>query len=131
MVGILWMWSTQFAKVGYSRFKPNLQFFRNQFRKQCYDPICFDTFEDHSDCILEDSPPFFSVDEIEALRNDLANMLLQPALDDLDQLNLEDDQEDVADNNETMDNEIQNEDNRAPYLSDEKRNVDFEITHWA
>ncbi|KAL4373228.1 hypothetical protein AHAS_Ahas05G0060800 [Arachis hypogaea] len=53
-------------------------------RKQSYDPICLDAFEDHSEWIIEDSPPFLTPKEVDALRNDLVNMSLQSALDDLD-----------------------------------------------
>ncbi|XLU24295.1 hypothetical protein S245_060361, partial [Arachis hypogaea] len=56
---------------------------RNLMRKQSYDPICLDTFNEHSDWILEDSPPFLTPEEVDALRNDLANMSIQPTLDDL------------------------------------------------
>ncbi|KAL4287829.1 hypothetical protein AHAS_Ahas19G0225300 [Arachis hypogaea] len=59
---------------------------RNQMRNQVYDPICLDAFEDHSEWILEDSPPFLTPEEIDALRNDLANMSLQSPLDDLGML---------------------------------------------
>ena len=55
-------------------------------RKQSYDPICLDAFEDHSEWIMEDSPPFLTPEEVDALRNDLANMSLQSALDDLGML---------------------------------------------
>ena len=52
-------------------------------RHQGYDPICFEAFEDHSDWVLEESPPFLNIDEVEALRGDLANISIQPALDDI------------------------------------------------
>ncbi|KAL4338190.1 hypothetical protein AHAS_Ahas12G0185400 [Arachis hypogaea] len=55
-------------------------------RKQVYDSICLDAFEDHSESILEDSPPFLTLEEVDALRNDLANMSLQSPLDDLGML---------------------------------------------
>ena len=55
-------------------------------RKQSYDPICLDAFEDHSEWIMEDSPPFLTPEEVDALRNDLVNMSLQSALDDLGML---------------------------------------------
>ncbi|XP_057734634.1 uncharacterized protein LOC130950101 [Arachis stenosperma] len=104
---------------------------RNQMRNQVYDPICLDAFEDHSEWILEDSPPFLTPEEIDALRNDLANMSLQSPLDDLDQLDLKDDREDDGANN-SVENENQNETNQdeAPHLSDEEQLADFEITPW-
>ncbi|KAL4374132.1 hypothetical protein AHAS_Ahas05G0151200 [Arachis hypogaea] len=104
---------------------------RNQMRNQVYDPICLDAFEDHSEWILEDSPPFLTPEEIDALRNDLANMSLQSPLDDLDQLDLEDDREDDGANN-SVENANQNETNQdvAPHLSDEEQLADFEITPW-
>ncbi|XP_019418493.1 PREDICTED: uncharacterized protein LOC109329267 [Lupinus angustifolius] len=64
---------------------------RSHLRHQNYDPINLETFEDHSHFILEESPPFLTVEEIEALRNDLANISIQPSFDESDQLNLEDD----------------------------------------
>ncbi|XP_025652305.1 uncharacterized protein [Arachis hypogaea] len=104
---------------------------RNQMRNQVYDPICLDAFEDHSEWILEDSPPFLTPEEIDALRNDLANMSLQSPLDDLDQLDLEDDRDEDGANN-SVKNANQNETNQdvAPHLSDEEQLADFEITPW-
>ncbi|KAL4365561.1 hypothetical protein AHAS_Ahas07G0118400 [Arachis hypogaea] len=75
---------------------------RNLMRKQSYDPICLDTFDDHLDWILEDSPPFLTPEEVDALQNDLANMSIQPTLDDLDHLNLEDDQDNDGPSNNAM-----------------------------
>ncbi|RYR62792.1 hypothetical protein Ahy_A04g020544 [Arachis hypogaea] len=100
-------------------------------RKQVYDPICLDTFEDHLEWIIEDSPPFLTLEEVDALRNDLSNMYLQSPLDDLDQLDLEDDWDDDGANN-FVKNANQNETNQdvAPILSDEKQLPDFEITPW-
>ncbi|KAL4276705.1 hypothetical protein AHAS_Ahas20G0233900 [Arachis hypogaea] len=104
---------------------------RNQMRNQVYDPICLDAFEDHSEWILEDSPQFLTPEEIDALRNDLANMSLQSPLDDLDQLDLEDDRDEDGANN-SVENANQNETNQdvAPHLSDEEQLADFEITPW-
>ncbi|XP_015950221.1 uncharacterized protein LOC107475100 [Arachis duranensis] len=105
---------------------------RNRMRKQSYDPICLDAFEDHSEWIMEDSPPFLTPEEVDALRNDLTNMSLQSALDDLDELNLEDDRDDGEANNTSVENANQNETNQdvAPDLSDEERFPDFEVTPW-
>ncbi|XP_052114416.1 uncharacterized protein LOC127745586 [Arachis duranensis] len=103
----------------------------NRMRKQSYDPICLDAFEDHSEWIMEDSPRFLTPKKVDALRNDLANMSLQSALDDLDQLNLEDDGDDDEANNNSVKNTNQNETNHqdvTPDLSDEERYPDFEIT---
>ncbi|KAL4326853.1 hypothetical protein AHAS_Ahas13G0041600 [Arachis hypogaea] len=102
---------------------------RNRMRKQSYDPICLDAFEDHSEWIMEDSPPFLTPEEVDALRNDLANMSLQSALDDLDELNLEEDRDDGKANNTSVKNANQNETNQhvAPDLSDEDRYPDFEL----
>ncbi|QHO37695.1 uncharacterized protein DS421_4g113710 [Arachis hypogaea] len=76
-------------------------------RKQVYDPICLDVFEDHLEWILEDSPPFLTLEEVD--------------LDDLDQLDLEDDRDDDG-ANDFMENINQNETNQevAPHLSDEE-----------
>ncbi|XP_015953522.1 uncharacterized protein LOC107477941 [Arachis duranensis] len=105
---------------------------QNRMRKQSYDQICLDAFEDHLEWIMEDSPPFLTPEEVDALRNDLANMSLQSALDDLDQLNLEDDRDDDEANNNSVKNANQNETNQhvAPDLLDEERYLDFEITPW-
>ncbi|XP_019425097.1 PREDICTED: uncharacterized protein LOC109333975 [Lupinus angustifolius] len=57
---------------------------RNHLRYQNYDPINLETFDDHSHFILEESPPFLTYEEIEALRNDLANISIQPSSDDIE-----------------------------------------------
>ncbi|RYR15547.1 hypothetical protein Ahy_B04g072355 [Arachis hypogaea] len=80
-------------------------------RKQSYDPIYFDIFENYSKWILEDSPSFLTLEEVDALRNDPANTSLQLALDDLDQLNLKDDRNDDRANNNFVKNTNQNETN--------------------
>ncbi|RYQ83140.1 hypothetical protein Ahy_B10g101761 [Arachis hypogaea] len=103
-------------------------------RKQSYDPICLDVFDDHSDWILKDSLLFLTLEEVDALRNDLANMSIQPTLDDLDQLNLVDDQDnDGPSNNAMKDMDAnQNEVNvdQAPNLSYKDVDADFELTPW-
>jgi hypothetical protein len=55
-------------------------------KKQKYDPINFETLGDHSDWVLEDSPPFLTIEEVEALRNDLASMTIQPISNDIGML---------------------------------------------
>ncbi|XP_058767124.1 uncharacterized protein LOC131640753 [Vicia villosa] len=55
-------------------------------KKQNYDPINFETFGDHSNW---DSPPFLTIEEMEALRKDLASMTIQPISNDIDELNLD------------------------------------------
>ncbi|KAL4365277.1 hypothetical protein AHAS_Ahas07G0090000 [Arachis hypogaea] len=101
-------------------------------RKQSYDLLCLDAFEDHLKWIMEDSPPFLTPEKVDALRNDLANMYLQSVLDDLDQLNLENDRDDDEANNNSMKNVNQNETNQdvALDLLDEERYPDIEITPW-
>ncbi|GAU17928.1 hypothetical protein TSUD_330520 [Trifolium subterraneum] len=64
-------------------------------KKQNYDPINFETLDDHFDWVLEDSPPFLTIEEVEALRNDLANMTIQPLSNDIDQLNLDEVEDDA------------------------------------
>ncbi|XP_058757617.1 uncharacterized protein LOC131630890 isoform X2 [Vicia villosa] len=44
-------------------------------KKQNYDPINFEILGDHSNWVLEDFPPFLTIEEVEALRKDLANEL--------------------------------------------------------
>ncbi|XP_058761846.1 uncharacterized protein LOC131635252 [Vicia villosa] len=52
-------------------------------KKQNYDPINFETFGDHSNWVLEDSPPLLTIEEVEALRKDLASMTIQPISNDI------------------------------------------------
>nr|XP_025608049.1 uncharacterized protein LOC112701517 [Arachis hypogaea] len=52
--------------------------------------------------VMTDSPPFLTPEEVDALQNDLANMSIQPTLDDLDHLNLEDDQDNDGPSNNAM-----------------------------
>lgn len=56
---------------------------RNRLRHQNYDPINFETLDDHSDWVLEESPPYLTIEEVEALRKDLASMTIQPNSDDI------------------------------------------------
>ncbi|KAF1881551.1 hypothetical protein Lal_00021403 [Lupinus albus] len=102
---------------------------RSHLRHQNYDPINLEIFEDHSHFILEESPPFLTVEEIEALRNDLANISIQPSLDDNDQLNLEDDDDDDAQLN-PMENVNLDEDNvgQASGSNDEEIEPRYETT---
>ncbi|KAK2423008.1 hypothetical protein QL285_033495 [Trifolium repens] len=67
-------------------------------KKQNYDPINFETLGDHSDWVLEDSPPFLTIEEVEALRHDLANMAIQPLSNDIDQLILDEVDDDAQPN---------------------------------
>nr|XP_025661962.1 uncharacterized protein LOC112757621 [Arachis hypogaea] len=84
--------------------------------------------------VMPDSPPFLTPEEVDALRNDLANMSIQPTLDDLDQLILEDDQDNDGLSNNAMEDmdANQNEENvdQAPNLSYEDVDADFELTPW-
>ncbi|XP_025670349.1 uncharacterized protein [Arachis hypogaea] len=84
--------------------------------------------------VMPDSPPFLTPEEVDALRNDLANMSIQPTLDDLDQLNLEDDQDNDGPSNNAMEDmdTNQNEGNvdQAPNLPYEDVDADFELTPW-
>ncbi|KAF1895993.1 hypothetical protein Lal_00046749 [Lupinus albus] len=101
---------------------------RSHLRHQNYDPINLEIFEDHSHFILEESPPFLTVEEIEALRNDLANISIQPSLDDNDQLNLDDDDDDAQLN--PMENVNLDEDNvsQASGSNDEEIEPRYETT---
>ncbi|KAF1897971.1 hypothetical protein Lal_00032733 [Lupinus albus] len=101
---------------------------RSHLRHQNYDPINLEIFEDHSHFILEESPPFLTVEEVEALRNDLANISIQPSLDDNDQLNLEDDDDDAQLN--LMENVNLDEDNvgQASGSNDEEIEPQYETT---
>ncbi|GAU37887.1 hypothetical protein TSUD_395710 [Trifolium subterraneum] len=75
----------------------NLRLQTRKKRQQNYDPINVETFGEHSNWVLEDSPPLLSNEEVEELRNNIANMTIQPLSSDIDQLNLdEDEDEDVA-----------------------------------
>ncbi|XP_057425784.1 uncharacterized protein LOC130719161 [Lotus japonicus] len=71
----------------------------NRLMQQSYDPINFEVSDDHSDWVMEDSPPFLTLEEVNALRNDLANMTIQSIPNDIDlNLNLFDDDDDAQDN---------------------------------
>jgi hypothetical protein len=52
-------------------------------KKQNYNPINFETLDDHSDWMLEDSPPFLTIEEVEALCSDIAIMKIQPISNDI------------------------------------------------
>ena len=54
-----------------------------KIRNGSYDPINIETIADHSSWVLEDSPPLLINEELEALRNDLANMTIQPISSDI------------------------------------------------
>ncbi|WJX34039.1 hypothetical protein P8452_22189 [Trifolium repens] len=76
----------------------NLRLQNRDKKKQNYDPINFETLGDHSDWVLEDSPPFLTIEEVEALRHDLANMAIQPLSNDIDQLILDEVDDDAQPN---------------------------------
>ncbi|KAL2966198.1 hypothetical protein AAZX31_16G102700 [Glycine max] len=68
-------------------------------KQQNYDPINLETLDDHSNWVLEESPLFLTCKEVEALRNDLANMFIQSTSYDIDmyhlyKLNLDEDEDD-------------------------------------
>ncbi|XP_058746999.1 uncharacterized protein LOC131619985 [Vicia villosa] len=67
----------------------NLRLQNRTKKKQNYDPINFETLGDHSNWVLEDSPPFLTIEEVKALRKDLASMTIQPISNDIDELNLD------------------------------------------
>ncbi|XP_058732709.1 uncharacterized protein LOC131604274 [Vicia villosa] len=67
----------------------NLRLQNRTKKKQNYDPINFETLGDHSNWVLEDSPPFLTIEEVLALRKDLASMTIQPISNDIDELNLD------------------------------------------
>ncbi|KAF1884223.1 hypothetical protein Lal_00035292 [Lupinus albus] len=78
-----------------------------------------------------ESPLFLTVEEIEVLRNDLANISIQPSLDDNDQINLEDDDDAKLNLNENVNLD---EDNvgQASGSNDEEMEPQYEttLTHW-
>ncbi|XP_061375040.1 uncharacterized protein LOC133317217 [Gastrolobium bilobum] len=109
---------------------------RNRLKNQNYDPINFETFEDHSNWVLEDSPPYLTAEEMETLRNELANMSIQPTLDDNDQLNLDDDDDEDEAQDNTIENANQTEGNvgQALDLFDEGGDdelIDTTLPQWA
>ncbi|KAL9660590.1 hypothetical protein QQ045_025407 [Rhodiola kirilowii] len=55
----------------YVRYNLRLQQ-RKQLRHQNYDPINIETLDDHSDWVMEESPPYLTNEEVDALRNDLS-----------------------------------------------------------
>ena len=52
-------------------------------RQQSYDPVNLETLDDLVDWVMEDSPPFLTNEEVDALRKDLANMTIQPISSDI------------------------------------------------
>jgi len=52
-------------------------------KQQSYDPINLETLNDNVDWIMEDSPPFLTNEEVDALCKDLANMNIQPLSNDI------------------------------------------------
>ncbi|KAH1254809.1 Craniofacial development protein 2 [Glycine max] len=83
--------------------------------QQCYDPINLETLDDLVDWIMEDSPPFLTNEEVDALRKDLANMTIQSLSNDIGPLNLDDDVDEAQGN--PMENMNLNE-----------SNIDHEVT---
>ena len=57
--------------------------FRNRLRQQNYDSINLGTLDDHSNWVLEESPPFLTREEVKTLCNDLVNMFIQSTSDDI------------------------------------------------
>ncbi|KAL9671968.1 hypothetical protein QQ045_009542 [Rhodiola kirilowii] len=88
----------------YVRYNLRLQQ-RKQLRHQNYDPINIETLDDHSDWVMEESPPYLTNEEVDALRNDLSSMTIQPVSDDTGEMNL-DDNEDENEDEEAHDNTI-------------------------
>ncbi|RDX85225.1 hypothetical protein CR513_33619, partial [Mucuna pruriens] len=109
-MGILWMWSTKFAKVGCPCFEPHCSASsceqdwslvehihlkkRNRLEHHKLNDIVF----------VQESPPFLTNEELDASHNDLANMTIQPISTgiDVDQLNLDEDEDKDAQDNENM-----------------------------
>ncbi|CAI8586277.1 unnamed protein product [Vicia faba] len=71
----------------------NLRLQNRKIRNGSYDPINIEIIADHSSWVLEDSPPLLTNEELEALRNDLANMTIQPVSSDIDQIDLDGDED--------------------------------------
>ncbi|XP_058769027.1 uncharacterized protein LOC131642877 [Vicia villosa] len=67
----------------------NLRLQNRNKKKQNYDPIKFETLGDHSNWVLEDSPSFLTIEEVEALLKDLASMTIQHISNDIAELNLD------------------------------------------
>ncbi|CAL0320144.1 unnamed protein product [Lupinus luteus] len=112
----------------YVRYNLHLQQ-RNRRRHQSFDPINFKIVDDHCNWVMEESPPFLTIQEVDALRNDLANMTIEPISDDIGQLNLDDDDDSDA-QDITMTNTNQNESNtiEVSNLFDEEGVSDLEAT---
>lgn len=93
----------------------NLRLQNRKKGQQCYDPINLETLDDLVDWIMEDSPPFLTNEEVDALRKDLANMTIQSLSNDIGPLNLDDDVDEAQGN--PMENMNLNE-----------SNIDHEVT---
>ena len=51
--------------------------YRISSRGRNYDPINFEDFVDNGNWVLEDDPPFLTVDEIEEFRKQMAGLKIQ------------------------------------------------------
>ncbi|KAH1247013.1 hypothetical protein GmHk_06G016999 [Glycine max] len=99
-------------------------------KKQNYDPIYVETLDDHEyfNWILEESPLLLTNDEINALRNDLANIIIQPiSSNDIGELHLDDDE---AQQN-SMHDVNQNESNVGESSYFMPKFDDITLTPWA
>ncbi|XP_058746305.1 uncharacterized protein LOC131619200 [Vicia villosa] len=100
----------------------NLRLQNRTKKKQNYDPINFETLGDHSNWVLEDSPPFLTIEEVEALRKDLASMTIQPISNDIDELNL--DEFDIE-GDAQLNSEVNNQSNHIIDGEDVANAIDF------
>ncbi|KAH1189127.1 hypothetical protein GmHk_20G056957 [Glycine max] len=89
------------------------------------------TLDDHSNWVLEESPPFLTCEEVEALRNDLANMPIQSTLDDINmflyninKLNLDEDEDD--DVPQPLDNTMEDVNPNESNIGEEPHSFDGE-----
>ncbi|CAM8881132.1 unnamed protein product [Rhodiola kirilowii] len=69
---------------------------RKQSMHKKYEPIKFETFDVHSNWVMEESTPYPTNEEVDDLLNDLASMTIQPISDNIGQINLDDNEDEQA-----------------------------------
>ncbi|KAH1162983.1 hypothetical protein GLYMA_01G137400v4 [Glycine max] len=97
---------------------------RNRLRQQNHDPINLETLDDHSNWVLEESPLFLTHEEVETLRNDLANMSIQSTSDDIYKSNMDEYEDD--DVSQPPDNTMEDVNPNESNIGEESHSFDEE-----
>ncbi|KAL2668018.1 hypothetical protein AAZX31_01G125500 [Glycine max] len=96
----------------------------NRLRQQNHDPINLETLDDHSNWVLEESPLFLTHEEVETLRNDLANMSIQSTSDDIYKSNMDEYEDD--DVSQPPDNTMEDVNPNESNIGEESHSFDEE-----